>query len=93
MNLCGLRVVEVRATSAANALSCVTSSGMLAPGEQVHEAPGTPLLDYEVCVETESEGRRTTSVRAFGEFEAGRCARWTRCGDTGCTFVALGACG
>ncbi|WP_241759196.1 hypothetical protein [Pyxidicoccus parkwayensis] len=93
MNLCALRVVAVRATSAANALSCATNSGMLGAGEQVYEIPNTPITDYEMCVETESEGRHTTSVRAFGDYEAQRCTRWTRCGDAGCTSVALGACG
>lgn len=92
MNLCALRVVEVRATSAANALSCAANSGMLASGEQVYEIPNTPITDYEMCVETESEGRRTTTVRAFGDFEASRCTRWTRCGDAGCTSVSMGAC-
>ncbi|ATB45024.1 hypothetical protein [Corallococcus macrosporus] len=91
-NLCAVRVVEVRARSAADALDCATSSGMLSPGERVFEVPGTPITDYEMCVETEGEGRRTTSVRAFGDFEAMRCTRWTRCGDVGCTSVAYGAC-
>jgi hypothetical protein len=92
-NLCALRVVEIRATSAENALRCATTSGMLSAGEQAYAVPNTPPTDYEMCVETESEGRRTTAVRAFGEREAFRCTRWTRCGDTGCTSVAMGACG
>jgi hypothetical protein len=93
MNLCAIRVVQIRAASAANAVSCATNTpGMLGTGEQVYEIPNTPITDYEMCVETESDGRHTTTVRAFGDYEAQRCTRWTRCGDAGCTSVAMGAC-
>ncbi|WP_426756652.1 hypothetical protein [Myxococcus sp. Y35] len=91
--LCAKRVVEVRASSPANALQCVSSSGMLAAGEAVYEIPNTPINDYDVCLESASEGRRTTRVQAFEEFNALRCARWTRCGDDDpCSSATLGAC-
>lgn len=92
MNLCAVRTVEVRATTAANAMTCATTSGMLNAGESFFEVPNTPITDYEMCVETSAEGRRTTSVRAFGDFEARRCALFTRCGNDGCLSISPGRC-
>ncbi|MCE9668029.1 hypothetical protein LY474_09415 [Myxococcus stipitatus] len=89
---CAVRVVEVRAASAANALMCASGSGMLAMGEALYEIPNSPIIDYELCVTTQGAGRQTTSVRAFDDLGARRCATWTRCGDTGCTSIAWGAC-
>ncbi|NTX33108.1 hypothetical protein HUA78_01520 [Myxococcus sp. CA033] len=92
MNLCAVRVVEVRATTAANAMTCATTSGMLNSGEAFFEVPNTPIADFDMCVETESDGRRSTSVRAFGDFEARRCTLFTRCGAAGCVSVRPGIC-
>ncbi|NOJ82711.1 hypothetical protein HNV28_31085 [Myxococcus xanthus] len=93
MNLCARRVVEVRASSPANALQCAGASGMLAADESVYEIPDTPITDYELCLESQSQGRRTTSVQAFEDYNALRCARWTRCGASDpCTSVTHGAC-
>ncbi|MCP3099985.1 hypothetical protein LZ198_14005 [Myxococcus sp. K15C18031901] len=91
-NLCALRVVELRAANAANALMCATGSGMLGADDSVFETPNSPIIDYELCVTTAGGGRQTTSVRAFDDFGAMRCATWTRCGDTGCTLITWGAC-
>nr|WP_141325135.1 hypothetical protein [Myxococcus fulvus] len=90
---CAVRVVDVRATSAQRAMECATASALFDPMTEVLTAtPNLPIQDIEVCVETAAEGRRTTTVRAFGEYEAQRCARFTRCGSDGCLSVRLGAC-
>ncbi|WP_226994429.1 hypothetical protein [Myxococcus hansupus] len=91
---CGLRVVEVRASSLANAMQCAGSSGMLnSATEELYEIPNTPLRDFEMCLVSAGQGRRTTSVQAFEDFNAERCARWTRCGDDDpCSSVTHGAC-
>ncbi|MFY2557092.1 hypothetical protein ACN469_05630 [Corallococcus terminator] len=89
---CAVRTVEVRATTAANAMTCAITSGMLNTGESFFEEPNTPITDYERCVESAPEGRRTISVRAFSDFGAHRCTTFSRCGDLGCSTNIPGRC-